>query len=250
MKQIQGEKVKKFVILAVIFMITAGYALSDNKNDVTVKDDSGAYYPLQLGDTWYYKAYKMSNKDKLIKVKATVARIEQKYGKTYYYFYAPNVDIRYLMRKDENGVYMKEIKYPFPIFSFSINVEITPEIQILKFPIKPGETWEIKSKAEASVLKVFKLTRNLDSKFECMGYEKITTTAGTIDTCHIKVMVDEGDGKGFYEENYWYGKNIGYTLSNTKNHHAELQGYKIFKELEKNEVITDKKPPEGTNDYK
>jgi hypothetical protein len=238
---------KRSTILVIIFIIITSY-LPANKGD---KDDPGLYYPMQLNDTWYLKAYKQSNKDKLFDVKAQVTGIEIRDGKEYYYFYAPGVDTRYLMRKDENGVYMKGMKYPFPIFNFSIYVDFTPEIQIMKFPLEAGEKWDVKGKAEALIFKFFKLTRNIESSFECVGYEKITTAAGVIDTCHIKVMVDEGDGKGFYPENYWYGRNIGYTYSETKNHHAELVGYKLFKEKDTtSEVANEKEPPEGLDAYK
>ncbi len=231
-------------------MLTAYLPAKKGSKNSGLQDESGLYYPMQLNNTWYLKAYKQSNKDKLLNVKAQVIRIEERDGKEYYYFYAPSVDIRYLMRKDETGVYMKSMKYPFPIFNFSVYVDFTPEVQIMKFPLKAGDKWDVKGKADALIFKFFKITRNIESRFECVGYEKITTAAGTIDTCHISVMIDEGDGKGFYQENYWYGKNTGYAYSDTKNHHAELVGYKLYKEKELSETADEKEPPEGLNAYK
>jgi hypothetical protein len=189
------------------------------------------YYPTYPHDVWYFKGYKKAGSErKFMKVKAEILGIENKDGKDYYYFYAPKVEIRYLMRKDEGGVYMRVIKYPFPIFDFSIEVNITPEMPIIKFPIKIGDKWVHKARAEATLFGFLKLGRNIQSDFEVLRKEMLHTEAGNVEAYHIKVLVDEGDGKTRTTEKYWYGKGTGYTYSDTTGHDAFLVGYRFYDE--------------------
>ena len=173
------------------------------------------YYPIHKGDTWYFTGYKKKTPDKKINVKAEVVGVEQRDGKDYIYFYAPQVDIRYLMRRDKTGVYMRVIRYPFPFFNMSIEVELTPEMKIIQFPLKVGSVWKHKGRAEAVILGLFKAGRDIESDFLIEKKEIINTPAGKIESYHLKVLVNEGDGKPAHAEKYWYGKDTGYSMADT-----------------------------------
>jgi hypothetical protein len=183
--------------------------------------------------------------DKVLKVKAEIVGIEKKDGRDYFYFYSPSVGIRYLMRTDENGVYMGVIKYPFPLFGFPIEVDLNPEMVIMKSPVKAGEKWTYKGRAEATLFGFLKLGRDIQSDFECVRKEKIRTGAGNFEAFHIKVLVNDGAGN-VTTEKYWYAKGLGYSLSDTSGHDAYLVGYKIFNEKTGK---FDEKLPEGAEKY-
>ncbi|MCX7699005.1 MAG: hypothetical protein N2114_06020 [Candidatus Goldbacteria bacterium] len=200
-----------------------------------------------IGNVWYYKAYKCSEPEKILKIKANITSIENIDGIDYYFFNAPSVDIRYLLRKLDEGVFLKVMRFPFPIFNFSINVVFTPEFPMMKYPLLKGKKWNYEGYAEAKILGVFKITRNVKAEFEVIKRDKIITDAGRLDTYHIRVNVDEGDGKGIKIKKYWYAKNIGFAISDNDNHKCELVGYVVKSDVDKKER---KKVPEGESEYK
>jgi hypothetical protein len=204
------------------------------------------YYPVHVGNTWYFRGYKKKEPGIRVNVKAEIVGMEPKDGKDYYYFYAPSVGIRYLIRADEKAVYMRVIKYPFPLFGFPIEVNIVPEMPIIKSPFKVGERWTYKGRAEAVILGFIKLGRDIRSDFECVRKERLRTEAGDIDAYHIKVLVDEGDGKTVTTEKYWYGQGRGYSYSDTSGHDAFILGYKLWNEKTGK---WDEKIPEGAEKY-
>lgn len=209
------------------------------------KEKTMDYYPLHVGNTWYFRGYKKKDPTVRVNVKAQVLGIEPKDGKDYYYIYAPSVGIRYLMRSDEKGVYMRVIKYPFPIFGFPIEVDLVPEMPIMQGVFKVGERWSYKGRAEIS-LGFLKFGRDIKSDFECVRKELLKTEAGDIEAYHIKVLVDEGDGKTVTTEKYWYGKGRGYSYSDTSGHEAFILGYKLYNDKTGQ---WEEKIPEGAEKY-
>jgi hypothetical protein len=210
------------------------------------KESALDYYPLHVGNTWYFKGFKRNDPDKQLFVKAQTLGIEPKDGKDYYYIYAPAVGIRYLMRKDEKGVYMRVIKYPFPIFGFPIEVDLVPEMNIIHSPFKVGERWTYKGRAEAVIFGFLHLGRDIRSDFECVRKERLRTETGKIDAFHIKVLVDEGDNKTVTTEKYWYGEDRGYSYAVTSGHDALIVGYRLFNEKTGQ---WEEKIPEGVEAY-
>jgi len=210
--------------------------------------ESAAYYPAHVGDTLYFRGYfKDDEEKKTHRVKAVVSKTEQKDGIDYYYYDAGKIGIRYLIRKRDSGVYMRVMKYPFPIFGFLIEVNIKPEMCVMKFPLKSGEKWVEKGRAETRILGMWDVGRDIRSDFEVVGRETIDTEIGKIDTVHIRVLVDDGDGDEPTLEKYWYGKNIGYARSDTSSHFVEIVGYEVFND-EKGEVVK-VLPKDGVENY-
>jgi len=203
------------------------------------------YYPEHIGNTWYFMGYKKNAPDKMLKVKAEILSEEIKDGQPYYYIHAPQIGIRYVNKRKADAVYMRVIKYPFPIFGFPIEVDIVPEMPVIKFPLIAGAKWFHEAKARAVVLFV-PLERNIRSDFEIIGRETIKVPAGELDTWRIKVLVNQGDGNVTTEE-YWYARDFGYCKANTSGHYAELVGYRFWDEMNKrwNEKI-----PADEKEYK
>ena len=214
---------KKIVLFFLLFFIIA---------NIYAKDNSDTYFPVHLKDAWYYQGYKKNEPEKIINVKAEVIEIKNIDGKDYYYYSAPDMDMRYFIRKDTDGAYMRIMKYPFPIFNFSIEIDIIPEMKTLSFPLFVGKKWEYEGQASTVVFVFFKITRDIKAKFEVVSKKILKTPLGEIESYNICSLVDEGDGKGFKKSYHWYGKNIGYILSDTPLHYAKLTKYESTKNPE------------------
>ena len=212
-----------------------------------VADDSFMYYPAHVGDILYLKGSKNSAPEKVFLVKAEIKALETREGKEYFYFYAPQVDIRYLINVDkENGISMKIIKYPFPFFNISIEVTLTPQMTFMKFPLKVGEKWEYKGRGEAVLMGFLKVGRDIKTDFEVVGRETVKTAAGDFDAYNIVAVVDQGEGKPVTTEKYWYARGLGYTIADTSGHRADLVGYRIYDEATGK---WNEKLPEGVEKY-
>ena len=213
----------------------------------TAADDSFMYYPAHVGNVLYLKGKKNNAPEKTLYVKAEIKSVETRDGIEYYYFFAPQVEIRYLINVDkQNGVSMRIIKYPFPFFGASIEVTLTPQMTFMKYPVKVGEKWTYKGRGEATILGFIKLGRDLKTEFEVVRMEKVKTEAGDFDAYHIVAVVDAGDGKPPTTEKYWYAKGLGYTIAETSGHRADLVGYRIYDEAT---GTWNEKLPEGVEKY-
>jgi len=220
--------------------------LNEIKNKKWKYPVSASYSPMYLGNTLYLKGYWKKEPEKVIRVKAVVSKIEQRDGTSYFYYEAPKVGIRYLLRRTDEGLQMRGIKYPFPLFGFLIDVDIQPEMNTLSFPLKPGKKWTEKAKASATVLFI-PIVRDIQTDFTAVGKQKIKTAVGELETYHIEALVDQGGGEGPKLEKYWYAKRIGYARSDTTSHYVDLVGYRIFNEKkgEFDEVL----PKDGAENY-
>jgi hypothetical protein len=225
---------KKFIIIAaaVVFStLSLAYSADLAGNTCNaVPELSPSFYPVNLHNILYLKGYKKDNPSKEMFVKAEVIKIEKKDGKDYYYFYAPQVNVRYLVREAETGMEMRIIKYPFPFFGFPIEVDLTPSMTFLKYPLEVGTKWQHKGRAETTIFGFMKVGRDIKSDFEIVSKEIIKLPAGEFEAYHVTANVDEGDGKGVHTEKYWYAKGIGYAKADVAGHFAELVGYKMFDE--------------------
>jgi len=211
---------------------TAKGAVQENAIAAAEADDSYRYYPATIGNILYIKISKKSEPGRQLFVKVQVVRIEKKEEVEYYYFFSPKVNVRYLMGIDKrDGVYMGLIKYPIPLFGFSVDVNIKPKMRILRFPLKAGDKWHYEGKARAHLF-FMPVTRDIKADFEVVERVPMKTAAGDIDTYHLKVVLELGDGKGATTEHYWYGKDIGYSVADTSDYCAEIAGYSIFNEQE------------------
>jgi len=209
------------------------------------KVDSGRYFPIHTGNKWYYKAFKRGEEENTKKIKAEIIGEEEKDGIQYPYFYAPGVDIRYLIRKTKEGVFVRGMKFPFPLFGFSIDVDIIPEMPMIKFPLKKGSKWEYKGKGRAYFLFI-PIERDVTGKYEVIGKQTVDTGAGKIETFHIRAVISGEDDRPKLKK-YWYAKDIGFAISDNSNHRAELTGFSVYSEKEGKFI---ENLPERVEEYK
>jgi len=192
--------------------------------------DWGDYYPLRVGNVLYFDGLKKENNENC-KVRMEVMYKETRDNREYFYLYAPSVDIRYLLRKDAEGVYMQYIKIPFPVISFiMVEAEMKPEMKFVSFPLQPGAKWSHEGTATVYLFGFIPIERKIKAYFKTTKRETLKTGAGPIDTYCIEVLIDTGDGKGLVKETHWYGMDVGYTAGETVIYRALLAGRNIITE--------------------
>ncbi len=207
-------------------------------------DDSTRYFPMAVGNTWYYKTYKREEPDKIYKSKTIIVNKEKVDVREYFDFRADVFDVNYLMRKDGNGVYTRLIRFPFLVFS--ITVDVIPEMQTLAFPLAKGKKWSYKGKAKTVVLGFINIEREIKAEFEVMCKETIHTEAGEKEAFHVQAIINMGDDKPKLKK-YWYAKDVGFAISDNDNHVLKITGYELFPEKDDEKRVN---IPAGAEEYR
>ena len=183
------------------------------------------FYPSALGMSWHYSGRWKQGDMRKVSVDASIPSIKTINSLQYMYYTAPSVDVRFMVRLDDKGAYMKLVKYPFPVLKFlTVDVYLTPEIQFLKFPLYEGETWSQELKATADLVP-FKLDRRIKVKFTVVAEEKFNYNGESLDCYHVRMERDEGQGQLRVEDN-WFAQDIGFVRGETPEYFIELDGYK------------------------
>ena len=183
------------------------------------------FFPVHLGDAWYYKGYKKADKNNWFDIKAEVKTIEVIDGKEYFYYSAPAANVRFLIRTDDAGAYLRVLRFPYPILDFlSIDIDIKPEIKFLRFPFVVGDSWSMTATARAEFFK-FEIIKNLTAEFTVLGNEYISVKGVPLETYHVRNSINQGDGNPPMVEEHWHGKGVGYTQSDTPEYFLTLDHY-------------------------
>ncbi|MGD0566341.1 MAG: hypothetical protein ABSA34_03310 [Candidatus Goldiibacteriota bacterium] len=186
--------------------------------------DTPNFYPSAPGMSWHYAGRWKQGDMQKVSVDASISSVKTINSLQYMYYTAPSVDVRFMVRIDGKGAYMKLVKYPFPVLKFlTVDVYMTPEIQFLKFPLFEGETWSQELKATADLVP-FKLDRRIKVKFTVVAKEKFSYKGKTLDCYHVKMERDEGQGALRVEDN-WFAQDIGFVRGETPEYFIELDGY-------------------------
>lgn len=188
----------------------------------------------------YYKAFETDTPDHQYHVRAEIRDGKFLNRKYYYYIHAPGVDVRYMVRSDESGVYMGLLKRQIPLFGLSFDVHFFPELLFLKFPLTVGDHWSQQVQAKATILFV-PITQTIEGRFQVTAREILHTEAGDIDCFVVKANLGVVNGS-MVEKTFRYGKNIGYAKADAPEDFAVLVGYHIFDD--ENNVWADLSPTE------
>jgi len=173
------------------------------------------YYPLNVNDKW---TYDVKAGDKELVVSASVAKIEK-------------IDDKELARIDseingkvattehltsnDTGVYRARYN----------GVDFDPPVQILRYPIKEGETWDGETKAGSET---FKYTVRV-----AKAKDEVEVPAGKFET--VKVEIKLVQNKQSVDSIYWFADGVGIVKQE-----ASIQNTKLTLELQKFEKGTDK----------
>jgi prepilin-type processing-associated H-X9-DG protein len=171
-------------------------------------DDARRYYPLQLGNTWYYKIGESKFEMKVTKFEKVdgqnCARIEMSVG--------GKVQAAEFIAVRQGGVY----RYGFQ------DQRAEPPVKFLELSGLPGHTWEVKSAVGAE---------KLAGTFKNGIVEKMTVPAGTFRNV-VTSSADDLDASGTkISFTYYFAKDVGMIKQTIK-----INGQDVTMELEKFEA--------------
>lgn len=93
--------------------------------------------------------------------------------------------------------------------------DISPPLQLLKFPIKIGETWKGEHREVGRP----------SWKVNCrVGREEVVVPAGTYDAVTVTAELDYGDGM-LYTLVWWYAEGVGVVQQKIENHQVSRSGF-------------------------
>jgi len=189
---------------------------------------SARYYPLTIGNKYYYKVIRTDAASREYQVKAEVRNVQTVDGKDYFYFFAPGADIRYLVRRDESGVFMRLLKREIPLFGISFNVHLVPELMFLRFPLTVGDQWSQQVVAKARILFI-PVSRTIEGRFHVVDRQVLHTEAGDIDVFVVNASLGVAN-QSMANKTFSYGANVGYVKADAPEDFTVLVGYRVFDE--------------------
>jgi len=179
--------------------------------------------PSDANTKWHYRlAYKNNIKN----IRDVTGYLDSKSvidGKQYYYYYMPLENKGNLVRFESDGAYMRKLK--FPVFGIIfLDVELNPEIQYMKFPMKAGDEWTQDSTGTVNLLGFIKIKQATTVHFKVQSEFDAMLNGKKIHGYKVTNDVDRKDGKIFHEED-WYAIGLGLIYSNTEEYILEMKAF-------------------------
>lgn len=188
---------------------------------------AGYWYPISVNSSWDYEGYFKADPKKTLKVKAVIAEERKIDGKNYFFYNVPGFDVRFFVRTEDTGGYMKLIRYPYPLFKFlSYDVVLKKEVLFVKYPFVAGEKWHQETQAAAMLWPIV-INRKVKMDFETVEVKKVLFKGEEKYAWHVRILMDQGDGKP-KEENHWYIEGEGYVGGETAEHKVMQAGLKFI----------------------
>lgn len=186
-----------------------------------------SYSPTDMGSVWHYKWFEKKNPSDVREFRAKIQYHMVISGMDYYCYYSPATNLKNVVRITEDGAYIRTIKFPVPVLSFLyVDVDLDPEVEFLKCPLKTGDKWEQDSKGTIRILGLFPVTRDVRARFEATGKDMMKIGDRDVEVYKLKTQIDDGSGK-FEDSEQWYGKGVGYVREDNKYYNLMLQDYSI-----------------------
>jgi hypothetical protein len=202
---------------------------------------SARYYPLTIGNEYYYKAVKARAPNREYRVKAEIKKLQTVEGKDYFYLFAPSVDVRYLIRRDETGMFMRLLKREIPLFGISFNVHLIPELLFLRFPLTVGDQWSQQVLAKARILFI-PVSRTIEARYHVVDRQVLHTEVGDIDAFIVNASIGVVN-RSMVNKTFWYGENVGYIKADAPEDFTVLVGYRVLDE--RTGIWIDKSPSDA-----
>ncbi|HRU40246.1 MAG TPA: hypothetical protein P5511_10235, partial [Candidatus Goldiibacteriota bacterium] len=148
--------------------------------------------PLDLEGRWYFKiGYKERQKE----VRDVIGMIEYTKdidGIKHYFYGVPLENKGNLIRFSADSAHIRNLK--FPVFSFIfLDVELSPPIKYVKFPMAPGDEWAENSTGLIDVLGLFKVKMKTTAKFRVTAVEDVPVDGRMIHVYKIENLITRGD---------------------------------------------------------
>lgn len=214
---------KKTTILLLFLLFACGINAGLSDEDI--------YCPILQNTRWTYtvhnKTTDKSDYDRFVEING----FETYDSLIYFSYYSPDADARYLMRKDENGIYIKTARYAVPFLSFlHFDIIFNPPVYAIKFPLKKDDVWNYDGMASINAFGFLKFPTKIWAKVTHMGVETIEAGGVTMPAFKLYGELNrEGMDKTF-KATWWFGKGVGL---------ARYESEKVILTLKKFEVIPD-----------
>ena len=228
-------------IVTALILSACGMVVAGDEPDSPADEPlthSARYYPLTIGNEYYYKAVKARAPNREYRVKAEIKKLQTVDGKDYFYLFAPSVGVRYLIRRDETGMFMRLLKREIPLFGISLNVHLIPELLFLRFPLTVGDQWSQQVVAKARILFI-PVRRTIEARYHVVDRQVLHTEAGDIDVFVVNANLGVVGGS-MVNKTFWYGENIGYVKADAPEDFLVIVGYRVFDE--QTGIWIDKRP--------
>jgi hypothetical protein len=179
---------KPTTALILLALIPAFAPAGGEKDKAKVLVDNANYYPLEVGNTWEYKLTANGN---VVTMVSKIAKIEEIEGKSLSLLEAAvngNVAATEHLQRTKAG-----------IERFRTNgIAATPPFLLLKYPVKPGETWGGEFVAA-----------NDKGKYTSQATaETVEVPAGKYKTIRVAVKLEV---KGqIINTTYWFARDVGF----------------------------------------
>jgi hypothetical protein len=179
--------------------------------------------PTDLNSRWHYR---LAYKNNLNNIRDVTGILNYKTvidGKDYYYYFVPQENKGNLVRFAADGAYMRKLN--FPVFGIIfLDVELNPEIQYMKFPVKVNDEWYQDSTGTVTVFGFIKIKQPTTAHFKVQSEFDAMLNGKKIHGYKIANDIDRKDGKIFHEED-WYAIGPGLIYSNTEEYILELKDF-------------------------
>jgi hypothetical protein len=228
----------------ILLFLTSGPVVGDDEPVSAIDEpltNSARYYPLTVGNEYYYKGVKANAPKRELRVKSEIKNLQTVDGEDYFYLFSNSENIRYLVRRDTAGVYMRLLKRQFPLFGLSFNVHLKPELLFLRFPLAIDDKWSQRVTASARILFI-PFSRMIEARFHVVDRVILQTEAGDIDAFVVNASLGVVGG-AMASKTFWYGENVGYTKASAPEDSMIIVGYRVFDE--QNGLWIDKSPADA-----
>lgn len=218
---------KNIILLVCVFFmpvyISAGY------------DEPETNFPMGLKYHWTYSLYSKKENKQKDDVHTYISKTE-KHGNVLYYVYeVPSRGMRYHIKKQDDGVYVKAAKVNLPILGFiGVDIVFNPSVCVVKFPFSKGGAWKYDGTVHVQLLFIG-IDKKIQAEFTQMGYEAVDVNGKTMTAYHMHGLVSRGweVEKPLYGD-YWLVPNTGVVKAETKNSRMELKSYILEQEPAQN----------------
>jgi hypothetical protein len=166
------------------------------------------YYPLKPGTKWHYRVTTNGRTGTFTNQISKIEKIDDLPLARLEAIVNDKVVASEHLRSDDKGVYRHRFN----------GLESKPAIQLLRYPVKDGDTWETD----------FVIGTEKGKAVTVVGKEEVKVPAGTYQTVRVRVDTDSGGQK--ISTTYWFADGIGFVKQA-----IDLGGRKTVLELEKYE---------------
>ncbi len=201
---------KRILIAGFIFILAAGASFAD-------EEDWLAFYPLQLGDQ---REYLITYKGKEIRANVDIVKTYVEDEQEYYVMRSDENDVEYHINANEQGVFLRRWRYPFPVLKFlKYTVKFDPPIPIIRYPLEVGKRWVYVGRGS-----VWFMGRDISVSYVVKEQGTMELALGEVKYFKISGLIN--DSKALYEELYYYGQGYGYIKGHGRNRRDVIVDYR------------------------